>query len=163
MVGFGPSMPGSDPTHWLHRFTPDEWLRAAMTELITAKESFARHQGRAALASARRAAGMGWNAVLALEPEPDDKFGRSYADHLVALGLGKLLTSADPTPIPDVVREAARRLLDDPGGHKDIVQIPTPRRDGALVDAAETILAEALSRVIRRSATAPTVEAERQA
>lgn len=153
-------MAGHDPTHWLHRFSPDEWLRAGIHELHVAKESLARHQSRAALASARRAAGMGWNAVLALETEPDAKFGRSYADHLVALAEGHSVETSDPTPIPEVVRVAARKLLEDPAaGKTNVVQILTPRRDGALIDAVETILAEALSRVLRRSSAAPAVEA----
>jgi len=148
-------MPGRDSTHWLLRFSPDEWLRAGMRELNVAKESFARHAARPGLASARRAAGMGWNAVLALEETPDSKFGRSYAEHLVALAEGKQLDTTDPTPIPEEVRAAARRLLEDPAaGRQEVVQILTPRRDGALLDAAETILAEALSRVVRRSSAA---------
>lgn len=153
-------MPGHDPTHWLHRFSPDEWLRAGIHELHVARESFTRHAARAALASARRAAGMGWNAVLALEPEPDATFGRSYVDHLVALAEGKTLDTIDPTPIPEAVRVAARKLLEDPAaGKQDVVQIITPRRDVALIDAVETILAEALSRLVRRSSAASTVEA----
>jgi hypothetical protein len=149
-------MPGRDPNHWLLRFSPDEWLRAGMRELRVAKESFSRHAARPGLASARRAAGMGWNAVLALEESPDTKFGRTYAEHLVALAEGQLLDATDPTPIPEVVRVAARRLLDDPAaGHSEVVQILTPRRDGALLEAAETILAEALSRVVRRRPLAP--------
>lgn len=147
-------MPGRDPTHWLHRFTAEEWIRAGIHELHVARDSLVRHASRPALASARRAAGMGWNAVLALEPEPDEKFGRSYTDHLIALASGKALDTADPTPIPDEVRAAARKLLEEPVA-SDVVQILTPRRDGALLDAVETILAEAYSRVLRRSSAAP--------
>lgn len=143
-------MPGRDPTHWLHRLAPDEWLRAGMKELAVAKEGFARHATRSALASARRAAGMGWNAVLALESEPDPKFGRSYADHLRALADGATLATSDPTPIPDEVRAAAKRLMADPGaGPQKVVQIVTPTRDAKLFDAAETVLAEAWARVNR--------------
>lgn len=142
-----------DPSHWLHRLQADEWLRAGIRELGLAKEAFARHAARPGLASARRAAGMGWNAVLALEPEPDAKFGRSYADHLRALAEGARLESSDSTPIPDEVREAARRLMADPaaGRSGDYVQILTPKRDRGLLDAAETILAEAYTRVVRRA------------
>lgn len=144
-------MPGRDPEHWLHRFSPDEWMRASMNELATAKSSFARHAARPALASARRAAGMAWNAVLALEAEPDARFGRTYIDHLRALAEGAALDTSDPTPIPEQVRDAARRLMDDPAaGPQRVVQLVTPKRDNALVDAAETILAEALARVVRR-------------
>jgi hypothetical protein len=145
-------MPGRDPNHWLHRLTAEEWLRAGMRELSTAKESIARHATRPALASARRAAGMGWNAVLALDPEADAKFGRSYADHLRALAEGAVLDTSDPTPIPAEVRAAAKRLMDDPAaGPQKVVTILTPKRDALLLDAAETVLAEAWSRVARRA------------
>ena len=40
-----------DALDWLHRFSPEEWLRAAMHELSVAKEHFAKHQTRPALAS----------------------------------------------------------------------------------------------------------------
>jgi hypothetical protein len=146
-------MTGRDPTHWLHRLSPDEWIRAGMRELASAKASAARRAIRPALASARRAAGMGWNAVLALEPHENGAYGRTYVEHLVALAEGRPLETVDPTPIPDEVRLAARRLLDDPAaGRADVVQLVTPRRDGALLDAAETILAEAYARVVRRAA-----------
>ena len=145
-------MPGRDPTHWLHRLTADEWLRAGMRELSIAKESLVRHATRPALASARRAAGMGWNAVLALDENTDAKFGRSYADHLRALADGTVLDTSDPTPIPGEVRAAAKRLMDDPaGGPQKVVVILTPKRDAQLLDAAETVLAEAWSRVTRRA------------
>lgn len=141
-------MPGRDPSHWLHRFTPEEWLRAGVRELSVAKEAFARHATRPALASARRAAGMGWNAVLALGELPDERFGRSYADHLRAIATGAKLE--DDLEIPDLVRVAAKRLMEDPGaGPQKVVQIVTPGRDARLIDAAETVLAEAYARVLR--------------
>lgn len=144
-------MPGADPKHWLHRLSAEEWLRAGMRELSVAKESTARHATRPALASARRAAGMGWNAVLALEENPDAKFGRSYADHLRALAEGAVLDTSDPTPIPAEVRAAAKRLMDDPAaGPQKVVTLITPARDAKMLDAAETILAEAWSRLARR-------------
>jgi hypothetical protein len=147
-------MPGRDPTHWLHRLSAEEWLRAAMKELGTARDSFSRHAIRPGLASARRAAGMGWNAVLALEEEPDAAFGRSYVDHLRALASGVTLSNDDVAPIPVEVRAAAKRLLDDPaaGPPQAVVLIQTPKRDASLYDAAETIVAEAYARVVRRSA-----------
>lgn len=141
-------MPGSDPKHWLHRLTADEWLRAGMRELGIAKEAFARHQMRPALASARRAAGMGWNAVLALEEVPSEAFGRSYADHLRAIATGT--GEHGGTKIPEEVRIAAKRLMDDPAaGPQKVVQIVTPTRDARLIDAAETVLAEAYVRLAR--------------
>ncbi|GAC1351544.1 MAG: hypothetical protein NVS3B20_16770 [Polyangiales bacterium] len=142
-----------DPAHWLHRFSADQWLRAGMKELTVAREAMTRHATRVALASARRAAGMGWNAVLALETQPDEGFGRSYADHLRALAQGIALHAVDPSILPEEVREAARRLMSDPaaGPPGEVVQLLTPRRDATLIEAAETILAEAYARVSRRA------------
>jgi len=143
-------MPGRDSTHWLYRLSPEEWLRAGMGELANAKQSLAQRSMRTALASARRAAGMGWNAVLALEEQPDPRFGRSYADHLRALAEGAALATSDRSPLPDEVRAAAKHLMDDPAaGPQKVVQIVTPARDAKLLDAAETILAEAWARVNR--------------
>jgi hypothetical protein len=143
----------SDDAHeWLRRLRPEEWVRAGLRELSQAREASARHSARPALASARRAAGMGWNAVLALELEPDSAFGRSFVDHLRALAEGVTpRSSGDPAPLPDEVRDAARLLLDDPaGGEKGLVPILTRSRDDRLLAAAETILAEAYARVVRR-------------
>jgi len=145
-------MPGPDPKHWLRRFTADEWLRAGMRELEVARDALGRHDTRPALASARRAAGMGWNAVLALEEQPDGAFGVSYADHLRALADGKPVNAQDPTRLPDEVRAAARLLMTDPaaGPRRDVVQLLTPTRDDRLLAAAEIVLAEAYVRVLRR-------------
>ena len=143
-------MPGRDSTHWLHRLTADEWMRAAMKELATARASIQRHSARPALASLRRAAGMAWNAVLALDVEPDATFGRSYADHLRAIADGATPASS-ATPLPEPVRDAARLLMDDPVAQRsDVVPILTPARDTRLLDAAETVAAEAYTRVLHR-------------
>ena len=94
---------------------------------------------------------MGWNAVLALEEEPDETFGVTYVDHLRALAAGTAVHAADPTPLPQEVRDAAVILLSDAaaGPRLDVVQILTPKRDERLITAAETILAEAYARVVR--------------
>ena len=93
-------MPGRDPTHWLHRLTAAEWLAAAETELVHAQAAVDRRALRAALTHARRAAGMAWNAVLV--DHPDERAGRSYMEHVVAL--------CDDPAAPEAVREAARVL-----------------------------------------------------
>lgn len=143
-------MPGRDPTHWLHRLTADEWMRAAMRELSTARTSMARHSGRTTLASLRRAAGMAWNAVLALDDEPDAHFGRSYADHLRAIAESP--STSDGVALPQPVRDAARLLMEDPVAQRsDVVPILTRTRDAKLLDAAETVAAEAYARVLRRN------------
>lgn len=93
-------MPGSDPTHWLHRLSADEWLAAADTELRHCRATLERRAFRPGVTHARRAAGMALNAVLVLRDDP--RLGRSYLDHLVAL-------STD-TEVAEDVRDAARTL-----------------------------------------------------
>ena len=39
--------------HWLRRFTPREWVRAAMGELGRAKKAYGERNARAGLAGAR--------------------------------------------------------------------------------------------------------------
>ena len=53
-----------DENNWLLKLSPDEWIRAAMGEIRRAEEAYARKNGRAGLAGARRAAGMALNAAL---------------------------------------------------------------------------------------------------
>ncbi len=95
-------MPGPDPTHWLNRLTAEEWLAAAATEIGHAEEALGRRAPRPGVTHARRAAGMAWNAVLTRHP--DERAGRSYMEHVVAL-------AGDPA-IPEEVRAAAQRLRD---------------------------------------------------
>ena len=100
-------MPGSDPGHWLHRLDAGEWLAAAATELAHCEEKLSRRAVRPGVTHARRAAGMAWNAVLV--NAPDERYGRSYMDHVVALA-----QTADGDPsIPSAVRDAARRAPRD--------------------------------------------------
>jgi HEPN domain-containing protein len=127
-------MPGRDPTHWLHRFDADEWLRAAANELRHAEEALVHKQQRPGVAQARRAAGMAWNAVLVLRE--DEAYGRSYMDHLKALGVD----AAAPEP----VRAAAQLLLAAPLATN---VIPIGRGDTRLAEAARAILDEARRRV----------------
>jgi HEPN domain-containing protein len=127
-------MPGRDPTHWLHRFDAEEWLHAADNELRHAEDALAKKQQRAGVAQARRAAGMAWNAVLvACE---DERYGRSYMEHLHAL--------ADDERVADDVRAAATALLAAPLA-TDV--IPIGRGDTRLATAAQVIVAEARRRV----------------
>ena len=97
-------MPGSDPGHWLHRLDAAEWLAAAATELAHADEKLSHRSVRPGLTHARRAAGMAWNAVLVTAPE--ERYGRSYMEHVVALAT----TPDDDASIPSDVRAAARLL-----------------------------------------------------
>lgn len=96
--------PPIDPTHWLLRLSPADWMSAAVAEYEQAIASLRDRQQRRGVASARRAAGMGLNAVLVLAP--DEAWGRSYVDHLKAVG-------ADPA-VPEGVRHATLQLLEAP-------------------------------------------------
>jgi HEPN domain-containing protein len=127
-------MPGRDPSHWLHRLDADEWLHAATNELGRAETALEKKQQRAGVAGARRAAGMAWNAVLVRAE--DERYGRSYMDHLTALAIDER--------VPGGVRAAARQLLDAQLG-TDI--IPLGRGDTRLADCARLVVDEAHRRV----------------
>ena len=131
-------MPGSDPTHWLHRLTPDEWLAAADTELRHCAEALARRAVRPGVTHARRAAGMALNAMLALAE--DERFGRSYMDHVVALAASD--DDDDGTP-PDV--RAAAPPLPPP-----LITLGKP--DQQVLESARRIVAHAAERVARQRA-----------
>jgi HEPN domain-containing protein len=124
-------MPGPDPAHWLNRLTAEEWLAAAATELAQAEAALARRAARPGVTHARRAAGMAWNAVLVVHP--DERAGRSYMEHVVAL-------SGDPT-LPDEVRTAAQRLRDTPARQPELVTLGKP--DLGPAHDARTILEHA--------------------
>jgi hypothetical protein len=128
-------MPGPDPGHWLHRLTAAEWLAAADTELGHAAAALGRRAVRPGVTHARRAAGMAWNAVLVLAP--DERFGRSYMDHVNAL--------CDDAGAPEPVRTAARTLRDTPAAPPTLVTIGRP--DMAPLEAARAIVAHARARV----------------
>jgi hypothetical protein len=129
-------MPGPDPTHWLHRLTADEWLAAAATELSHAEAALARRAARPGVTHARRAAGMAWNAVLVTHP--DDRAGRSYMEHVVAL--------AGNATVPPDIRAAAERLRDTPAVPPELIKLGAP--DLGPAKAARAILEHA-----RRTAT----------
>jgi hypothetical protein len=123
-------MPGSDPTHWLHRLTPAEWLSAAATELAHAEAASEQRAKRAVVAHARRAAGMAWNAVLI--DHPDERAGRSYMDHLHLLA----------RDAPDELRAAAAVLCESPAGRPALVTLTPPgeQPDRALLRATRVII-----------------------
>jgi HEPN domain-containing protein len=126
-------MTGPDPDHWLHRLTSEEWLKAAEHELERAREALRSKQHRPGLTGARRAAGVAWNAVLALAL--DEQYGRSYMDHLKAL-------AADPA-VPQQVQLAAAQLLSAPL-QPEVVQLGPG--DSRLAEAAALILLHARQR-----------------
>jgi len=125
-------VPGADPGHWLHRLDAAEWLAAAATELGHAQDKLSHRSVRGGVTHARRAAGMAWNAVLVTTP--DDRYGRSYMDHVVALAQ---LADGDPS-IPAAVGEAARLLRDAPAAPPQLIAIGKP--DMSALDAATVIV-----------------------
>ena len=127
-------MPGPDPSHWLHRLTPAEWLAAADTELEHTAEKLAARAYRPGVTHARRAAGMAWNAFIAAAPDVDAqvaRFGRSYMEHVVALAGDRTVASE--------LRAAAEVLRDTPPAPPELVTLGKP--DLRALEAARAIVA----------------------
>ena len=135
-------MPGSDPGPWLHRQDSGEWLDAAATELAHCEDKLAHRAARAGVTHARRAAGMAWNAILV--SAPDERFGRSYMDHVLALAQ----LPDDDAEIPASVRAAARLLRETPAAPPALITIGKP--DLSALEAARTIVDFARSRLANR-------------
>jgi hypothetical protein len=131
-------VPGSDPGHWLLRLDAAEWLAAAETELGHAQQKLSARSVRPGVTHARRAAGMAWNAVLVTAP--DERYGRSYMDHVVALAEAPDTAAS----IPDEVRAAARLLRDTPPVPPELIAIGKP--DLGALEAARVIVEFARSR-----------------
>jgi HEPN domain-containing protein len=121
-------MPGTDPSHWLHRLDAGEWLAAAETELRHGHEALARRAIRPAVTHARRAAGMAMNGILVAAPH--ERWGRSYMEHVNAL-------AAEPAA-PDEVRAAAAVLRDTPPLAPELVKLGKP--DTRALDGARRII-----------------------
>lgn len=145
--------PPKDPAHWLFRFSPAEWLRLATGELARAEEAFARRDARGGLASARRAAGMALNGALVLAP--DLPWGRSYVDHVSALG-------REGSAAPPAVRDACRVLLDAqlPRGGEPVVLGSKPR-DARVLEAARDVVAHGYALVVRQGGLDDAAEGDR--
>jgi hypothetical protein len=126
--------PPIQPDHWLFRLSAAEWLAAAETELRHTDEALSRRAVRPGITHARRAAGMAWNAVLVTAF--DERYGRSYMDHVVAL--------ANDAAAPEAVREAAARLRDTPAAPPQLIQLGKP--DLTALHAARTIIEHARTR-----------------
>ena len=129
-----------DPNHWLLKFSPEEWIRAATGELRQAEAAYAAKNGRAGLAGARRAAGMALNGALIIAP--NDAWGRSYMDHLLALK-----TDANAR-----VADAARMLIDTPLPGGELVALRTSNADERVLEAARDLIAHAYAIVKRAEA-----------
>lgn len=129
-----------DESHWLRKLSPREWVRAGLSELKRAEAAYAARNARAGLAGARRAAGMALNGALLVEP--NEAWGRSYVDHLLALG-------KDESVAPRV-REACRLLTDTPlPGQGSLVSIRTASSDERVLEAARDVIAHAYAVVAR--------------
>ena len=132
-----------DPNDWLHRFSPAEWIRAALGELRHAAAAYERRDMRAGAAGVQRAAGMSLNAVLLVEPNP--AWGRTYVEHVVAL--------ADDPTVPEAVRAACHTVLDAKAPSSGVVSLRTPRASERAVDAAHDVIAHAWAVVKRHEPT----------
>jgi hypothetical protein len=121
-------MPARDPTHWLYRLDPGEWLAAAVTEAAHAAAALDRRAIRPAVTHARRAAGMAANAVMWQQDRP--AWGRSYMEHVTAM--------VDDVTVPEPVRAASRTLRDTPPQAPALVQLGKP--DTSALDAAQTVI-----------------------
>jgi HEPN domain-containing protein len=128
-----------DEAHWLFKLSPDEWIRAAMGELRRAEAAYAKKNARAGLAGARRAAGMALNGALIVVP--NDAWGRTYMDHLLAL-------KGDAEELPRI-RDAAKMLVDTPLPGGEIVSLRTASADERILEAARDLVAHAYAVVHR--------------
>jgi HEPN domain-containing protein len=128
-----------DPGHWLFRLSPDEWIRAALGEVERARAAYGRGDSRAGASGVKRAAGMGLNGALIVEP--DERWGRSYVEHVQAL--------AADTGVPEAVRAACRTVLDAGGPGGEVIVLRTPRTGEVAVEAAKDVIAHAWT-VVRR-------------
>jgi HEPN domain-containing protein len=128
-----------DPNHWLLRYSPDEWIRAALGELARAKKAWAQGNGRAGAVGVKRAAGMALNAALIVQPAPH--WGRTYVEHLAAL--------AGDEKAAQAVRSACQRVLEAQPPAGDLVSLRTPRGHDVFVEAAHDVIAHAWA-VVRK-------------
>lgn len=129
-----------DESHWLFKLSPDEWIRAGLSDLDRAKAAYDANHPRAGLAGAKRAAGMALNGALIVEP--DELWGRTYVEHIAALGRdGK---------VPERVREACRELTEAgaPAAAK-LVTLRTSSQEHRVLEAARDVIAHAYA-VVKR-------------
>lgn len=133
-----------DESHWLNKLSSEEWIRSALGELRRAEEAYSKKNGRAGLAGARRAAGMALNAVLIVEP--NESWGRSYMDHLLAL---------KRDGAPPRIQEASAILIDTPLPGGELVALRTAGADERVLEAARDLIAHAYAIVTRAGGATP--------
>jgi HEPN domain-containing protein len=132
-----------DPHDWLRKFSPAEWIRAALGELRRATNAFERGDLHAAAAGVKRAAGMALNAALLVEP--NESWGRTYVEHLSAL-------STDPGA-PEAVRGACRTVLEAKVASAGMAILRTPRAHDRELEATRDVIAHAWA-VVKRHESA---------
>lgn len=128
----------SDARDWLTRLSPRGWIDASLAELSRARGAFAAGDARGGTLATKRAAGMSLNAVLLLFP--DDRWGRSYVEHVVA--------AVSDESLPAEVREAASVVAAAAPPGAGIVRLRSRATDERTLDAARTVMAFALRVVI---------------
>jgi HEPN domain-containing protein len=133
-----------DPTHWLRKHSPDEWIRASLGELSRAERAWTSGNLRAGTLGVKRAAGMALNAALIVEPDPG--YGRTYVEHLEALAVD--------SRVPEAVRAASRRVLDARGPATEVIRLRTPREHTEAFEAARDVIAHAWAVAKRHEAPA---------
>ncbi len=122
-----------DPSHWLLKMSPLEWIRAGLGEVTRAEKALEHGDARGGTAGLKRGAGMALNGALIVEPE--EGWGRTYMEHLNGL--------ANDPRVPEPVRMASRRVLDAAPPSGEVVVLRTPRAHAAVVDAARDVIAHA--------------------
>jgi HEPN domain-containing protein len=128
-----------DPSDWLRRLSPEDWIRAALGELERATAAYDRGDSRAGVVGVKRAAGMALNAALIVEP--NTSWGRTYVEHVEAL-------AAEPSA-PVAVRAASRAVLEAKAPSGSLVSLRTPRTDERALEAARDVIAHAWA-VVKR-------------
>ncbi|HEY1960363.1 MAG TPA: hypothetical protein VGH28_32355 [Polyangiaceae bacterium] len=128
-----------DPAHWLRRLDEGEWIRAALGELHRAEQAYARGDARGGLAGAKRAAGMALNGALRVRPNP--AWGRTYVEHLEALG--------KDASAPEAVRAACELILGTRAPSHDLLSLRSKAGDAKVLDAARDVMAHAYALVAR--------------
>jgi HEPN domain-containing protein len=131
-----------DEGHWLFRLSPEEWIHAALGELSRAEAAYTRGDVRAGLAGLKRAAGMALNGALIVEP--NERWGRSYVDHLRALALD--------AGVPQAVTAACNVLLEAHPPSASLVTLRTARGDQRAIEAAKDVMAHAYAKVKKHEA-----------
>ena len=130
-----------DPAHWLRRLSPEEWISAALGELRRAEEAFAKNDPRAAIAGAKRAAGMALNGALLVEP--NEAWGRSYVEHVAAL--------SHDDRVPEQVRVQCKFLVEVKMPGSDLLGLRSKAHDERVLEAARDVMAHAYAVVVRHA------------